>query len=1016
MGQQQQTVLRVKTNIPSKEIVTTNIWQTGTTYNIKDIVLYNDTTYLSLKNVNLNHIPPTNISYWEPITQNIDLDLYSSIPIKVVRDYADLQDISQKNTDTALNVILPGSKRNNQFFENFFDVDTQSFRFSAVQKVNCQVLINDEPYFVGYMKLNKISIQNSKVEYDVSLYSTVATLFADIGNFLLKDLNYNDPDYTFNHTFGLGTVTNGWYYSNFSKNKEQPQTYLYPIVHNGYLYSGSSVNVSGGTIDSQSRLYTSSPIKQGAYPTAAAAYADGVKPYQINSPGSGIIDNQLKPALSIWNMIKLLFKTYGYSIKSDFMNTPWMKTLYMYGYFSASLTKFSYQIGAIPILAPNNVDVIINPSTGQTEFDMIVVQSGTGVPVYCSDPINVTVNIQRNYHDSFGFTQTQHYNQTFLINPNSSGSTITLNQTVPSNTIFRHISYYVSATSGYIDVGFASLNSLKYYPVAPNGYVNFKDGDPVNFSQVIDPQFKQIDFLSSIAKKFNLVFVPDPYVPNQIIIEPYSYYIGTGDVWDWTDKLSYDQGFTVEPAINYVDNYLTFYDVEDGDYGNDQFKNINNRIYGQKFIPNTVTNFKSVTGETSTTFSSEVFRQWDTNDQLPNGGIVLPLGINYAGSTNSQDVGGQQQTFYQYTGVKTKPKFMWFLQGGNILNQYSSTGTSYNFTYSASTYNVWIGPSNAPTGTTSGAYLLQENVPIVSNAMPIGMKDQYKINNDNLSILFNAEPITYIDVYTYNTYTNIDSYNNFYSNRINNLFNPNTRFLSGKFYLKLSDYKNLKAQDLIKIKDQYFYWNKINGYNLSDVELTEVQLVQSNLNPASYPTRYFKYQYCDVEDYVFKITTDFTNPNLLHTNFGWSIFYDHSSAVVYGDNPPSGITSTLTYVATGTTEPNYYVPFKMEEITKFDYDNLGYYDYTDDNLMMYIYGIEDGPFGKNMPTYYVNSGNTLQGLNLFDSCADFATIAARVGIRVGSSTYFGPPNYHILNTELSENIRTESNNNIQTQQ
>jgi len=106
----------------------------------------------------------------------------------------------------------------------------------------------------------------------------------------------------------------------------------------------------------------------------------------------------------------------------------------------------------------------------------------------------------------------------------------------------------------------------------------------------------------------------------------------------------------------------------------------------------------------------------------------------------------------------------------------------------------------------------------------------------------------------------------------------------------------------------------------------------------------------------------------------------------------------------------------MEEITKFDYDNLGYYDYTDDTLMMYIYGIEDGPFGINMPTYYISSGNTFQGLNLFNSCSSFATIASRNGIRVGSSTYFGTPNYHILNTELSENIRTESNNNIQTQQ
>ena len=318
MGQQQQTVLRVITNIPSKQIVTVNVWETGTTYNAQDLVLYNAITYLSLKNVNLNNVPPNNIIYWDALTKSIDLDLSSDIPIKVTKNYADLQDISKKNSDTALNVKLPGSKRNNSFFENFFDVDTQSFAFSAIKKFNCLVLINEQPYFTGYLRLNKINIINDKVEYDVSLFSTVGTLFADIGNNLLKDLNYADEDYTFNHTFGLGAVTNGWYTSNFSKDEEQPQTYLYPVVHNGYLYENGDVNLSGGTIESQTRLYTSSPIKNGAYATAAAAFADGVLPYQINSPGSGIIDNQLKPAISIWNMLKLMFKTYGYTIKSDF--------------------------------------------------------------------------------------------------------------------------------------------------------------------------------------------------------------------------------------------------------------------------------------------------------------------------------------------------------------------------------------------------------------------------------------------------------------------------------------------------------------------------------------------------------------------------------------------------------------------------------------------------------------------------------------------------------------------------
>ena len=101
------------------------------------------------------------------------------------------------------------------------------------------------------------------------------------------------------------------------------------------------------------------------------------------------------------------------------------------------------------------------------------------------------------------------------------------------------------------------------------------------FSLVVDHLIKQIDVLSSIAKKFNLVFVPDPDVKNQIIIEPFSYYIGTGDIWDWTDKLSFDKGFTVEPALNYIESSLIMTDMEDGDYGNQQFKVLQNRIYGQ---------------------------------------------------------------------------------------------------------------------------------------------------------------------------------------------------------------------------------------------------------------------------------------------------------------------------------------------------------------------------------------------------------------------------------------------------
>ena len=106
----------------------------------------------------------------------------------------------------------------------------------------------------SYADLTEIKIENDSVEYDCSLFSSVGNLFGDIGNNLLISLNYDDPEYTFNHEFNTNAVANHWNFSNFGVDDEKPYPYVYPIVHNGYLYTGSTVNLSGGTINSQTRL------------------------------------------------------------------------------------------------------------------------------------------------------------------------------------------------------------------------------------------------------------------------------------------------------------------------------------------------------------------------------------------------------------------------------------------------------------------------------------------------------------------------------------------------------------------------------------------------------------------------------------------------------------------------------------------------------------------------------------------------------------------------------------------
>ena len=953
--------------------------------------------------------------YDNSISGHTILDTYSSIPITITRSYAELQDIATRNSDVSIDVLLPGTKKNNRFFESFFNVDTLSLFFDATTKVEMDVLINDERYFSGYMRLNKVSVMDSKVEYDVSLFNSIGDLYGDIGNNLLKDLNFNDTGYTFNHTFSATTVQEAWKYSNFSLNQEQPLTYFYPVVHNGYLYSGDSVNFTGGTLADQTRLFTSTgPI--GSYTTGTTFVAAGGLQYRFNTPYEGLIDNQLKPALSVWNLLQLMFKTYGYSIKSDFFNTPWMKSLYMYGYFNSSTSKFSYNTPVPETLPLSGIDIIytdiltrtdIKVCSG-TEYDdnfntltVYVVKKGTGIPCFCSQDITSVFNF-RQTTDTYPYP-TLDYTQTINIPANTTGNTLTYQQ---SN--FMVCSYYIynnnlGFNSDLSNVQLSSSPTMQYLPSAPNKTIYYNDGDPVDFSLVIDPLIKQIDILASVAKKFNLVLIPNPSKPFEIIIEPFEFYIGTGDIWDWTDKLSFDKGFTVEPALNYIESALIVSDLEDGDYGNKQFKDQNNRVYGQLNQTNNTT-FKSQVKKIETTFSPELIRQWDLPANAPNGGIKLPLGINYAGSSStSTGTGGAENTNWNYTGVKTKPKLFFNLGNANLFN--NQVGQTFDYTKPYKSYLGWMTNSS---GTT---FYSNEDVPVISHTMPIGMDDKWKINNDTLSLLFNSEQPVFVDnvTNTYNCYTINDAYAIFYQNRVNNLYDPNTRFINGNFYLKLNEYKNLKANDLIKIQDQYFLWNKIDGYNLTNTELTKVELVQINNQTSTYPKRYFKYQYPDQTGVTFCIHTDFTNPNMLYTLFGWSIFYDYSCGIVYGTTQPSGFTSTLLDNRAGT---NYYVPYTIQEIQEQECINNNYCDWTSDPMMVHIFGIDKGPFGSSMPTFWINSGSTVEGYNIFSGITQFNTIATANGINVGSSTYYGTTSCSVTPTPTVTPTNTPTSTSV----
>jgi len=365
------------------------------------------------------------------------------------------------------------------------------------------------------------------------------------------------------------------------------------------------------------------------------------------------------------------------------------------------------------------------------------------------------------------------------------------------------------------------------------------------------------------------------------------------------------------------------------------------------------------------------------------------LGINYVGSSTTEEVGGNTQTYYAYRGLKTKPKLFWFLGCHNMF--LDTLGEVYQYNTGYNTYNIYVNNSS------NSSQLSLLTAPIISHTMPMGMSDNSKINNDSACLLFSSEFPIDIGVQTYNVYTENDAYNLFYENRIANLYNSNTRFVNGFFDLKYSDIINLQPKDIIKIQEQFFYVNKIQEYNLVNRELTRVELVQTNLIPQTYPTRYFKYQYCDYASTggcTFKIATDFTNPNLRDTSFGWSLYYDQ-------------MMGTLPAVTTGFTaclrDPRdtgfYFIPFTISEITENEYYNSGYVDWTTDTMLAHIWNYVNPSFpntvyafGLGLPSFWINDDGTYTGLNLFTDCTEFYNTATTYGIITGSSNNYGSCN------------------------
>lgn len=819
---------------------------------------------------------------------HIYLDLYQNEPVLLNMSFAELQDITKKNSNFSQTFTLPGSKSNNQVFNFFYDLNAIPTDFNPNNKFDASLLWDGYEIMTGNIRLNSVSIDKGEIIYSVSFYNQIGDLMSNIGDKFLFDLDLN----YLNHPYSQDVIL----YSNLDPNlfsltgatdySYQNGKTMWGLYNIGYEY------ISGNTVNSGT-----TPLVQFTEANATTLQYTPQAP-NFDFTGSPVHDYYFKPSIQIKELYSAIVNEAGYEIESSFFDTSYFKRFYMPLKFvdesiysrNAIAACYTYTNESIPVDV--GYDTYTNPSSGitcnslgwtatTTSFNIPAEFAGTYqfrftftvVPRVSCDPDAGILPYLYFFFEDGTITETLYPGTNFC---DTSPQPVSIERTFNISGDSQLEFYF---QGDYIDVsGFTSqiINPPRFIP----------NGSIINYDIEFPPNdYSQIDFITSVNKYFNLIVVPNPDYPKKLIIEPIVDYVGSGVVLDWTTKVDANSIQSLYPTSSLLNGTLHFEFKLDQDYANQDFKGQTNRIFGtDKFQLNldykdTITKFDflfsspiDITVSNSfvplITLSSmskvktidnqgkslQTFVPFKILPKMVFRGLTLPndnygfiagsgttatttcaSGITYTTNTAGaplfyNDCNGVQQTYYGSTvGSNTLP---------GCANPYTLYYPLVLFPYPTLTItNNGTSCNTAPPSQYQYWYMNQLQQDRWTN---INRFTTYPFNYNNFSHYtnFRGEDKTNITPSEF-TFINDDLYNIYYQDYIDDIISEENKIYSTKIYLYPQDIQSLTWKEKILINNTYFRINKITNWNALEPAVCDIELVKLTKDYQSHPILYY---------------------------------------------------------------------------------------------------------------------------------------------------------------------------------
>jgi len=740
------------------------------------------------------------------------VDLFEDEDIQLDYSFAEIQDITSKNSSFSKSFSIPGSKNNNDIFQHYYDLNSSLTDYDIRTIFEASLLNDGYEIMKGFIRLESVSIDVKNVVYKVVFYSEVGRLTSNIGDKVLAQIDFSELD----HPYDIEVITESIYDPDFVDTDTYTQPYqdgriTYMLANYGYDYD-----------DSNNIITSSTPILD---------YRDGLTSGYFDYIGTPLRFYYLKPAVQIKWLYEKIFSEAGFNIVSDFFDTAYFKRFYLPLTFTddslylrqANKPKLSWNIDSRTGGTISTQSITwVNLNAGASGLFERGIQTPT-----------LTDNINAHTYSNYTFKPAEDGNYIIRIsyggyNDELVPDTIDLSAEaqfffhqielgghngLTGTTLFQSVPINIQPGASFLDTRTFSVSLSENFDYAVDfrtsegigtaqiNYFNFEilDGPrtiigDVNLAlELPETEQKQIDFISGINKKFNLLVVPDVNNPETFVVEPIVDYVGKGDTLDWSRKLDYNSPINISPTTSVINGTLYYSAEKDEDYGNTEFTKSTNVIYGTRYVQLS-TDYKSQQTEFNDGFSNAVD---DIVNNLSQPNITIP--IFYI--TREENKEGEVVFFYN--ARKTLPRIMF--RGINL----PAKNVGFNV---------------SPTATTLNTFYLEgtevDMLPIYNRftTYPFGVSGLTHAVNFNKNHRFtNVE---------YDFTTSEDLYDVYYKEYIDDLINSDNKILVANFYLLPEEVAALKGSERIFINNNYYRINKINGYNLTNRDIVEVELLK----------------------------------------------------------------------------------------------------------------------------------------------------------------------------------------------